>query len=679
MRRPVRLTPVIALIIVLGAVGGARASSAGDTASPPGEPPAGGQLSGVWCTSASNCVAVGETDGAAFSTSLAEQWSGRGWTTMHTPLRNNDTGLSAVACPRPDLCQAAGSAGLEIWNGTSWAAETTPPSRRAPNFTSVSCTTATFCLAVGQRGFHTRALTLAESWNGSTWSAHNPVNPAAAATAILSSVSCVSPSDCLAVGYYEDSGNNLFALAESWNGSSWTLLTPPAGDTLSSVACFGAGTCIVLGDTSAAALALSWNGTAWQVLPAPPGSPSAIWCGTASDCMTVGGAGAASWNGSSWTSLSVPNPSAALSSVSCVSASACMAVGTGTGNFSFSASWDGSRWTAHRVSQRDESAGVWCPRASRCQAVGGYLTPSDDQATLATAWNGSSWRQRPAAAPLDATLEDVSCVSATRCMAVGAADGAMTLAERWNGRTWRVTPTPNLRAGSYEYGVSCRGDHCLAVGRDLTAQWWNGSRWRVVKVSLPRKSYSGELTDVSCATSAYCLVTGFDYPSAESNSSSFAGLWNGRKFRLLTAPGGGLNTVSCVSTSFCLAVTSTAAEIWNGRAWRTGARLRGSSGYGPGITAVSCATRSACMAVGNYLTGGGPQGVQGFNAAEWWNGSSWRRLSPAGAGGGLADVSCTSPTSCMAVGLVQTALVSEHTLAERWNGTRWQLLATPNP
>ncbi len=71
--------------------------------------------------------------------------------------------------------------------------------------------------------------------------------------------------------------------------------------------------------------------------------------------------------------------------------------------------------------------------------------------------------------------------------------------------------------------------------------------------------------------------------------------------------------------------------------------------------------------------------IAGFNVAEFWNGSSWRLLDPVGAGGGLADVSCASPTRCMAAGSAPAGQVGEHTLAERWRGSRWRLLATPNP
>jgi hypothetical protein len=52
-------------------------------------------------------------------------------------------------------------------------------------------------------------------------------------------------------------------------------------------------------------------------------------------------------------------------------------------------------------------------------------------------------------------------------------------------------------------------------------------------------------------------------------------VWNGTRLRLLKQPGGGTNTVSCPSTSFCMALTGRAAEIWNGTTWRTAAALRG--------------------------------------------------------------------------------------------------------
>ena len=685
MRRTKRLIPILAglLTAAFGIVGAASASTAGATASRPGAPPAVGHLSGVWCTSPSNCMAVGGTSGPASGQSLAEQWNGKDWGTTAAPLLNVNKDLSAVACPQRTMCQAVGSIGAERWNGTAWTVEKTPSSVSAPGFNSVSCPTSSDCVAVGQRGFHSVGLTLAETWNGSAWSVHNPVNPSGALEASLSSVWCVSTSDCIAVGSYEYSSNDYATLAELWNGSTWKLLAAPAQSStdsfLTGVSCASATSCVAVGSTNPDTLAESWNGSTWTVLPAPPGGPSSIWCTKTGTCMTVGGATAASWNGSAWTALKVPNASATLNGVSCNGASACMAVGTAADSGDFSMLWNGSAWKPHRVNQIDQLAGLSCPKASHCMAVGNYITRSARLATLAESWNGSSWRKLATPAPPGGALADVSCTSASACMAVGSINGALTLAEEWNGTSWRVTPTPSLPAGSQEYGVSCRGRMCMAVGRSMTTELWDGSSWQVQTLPLPSTFYSGELTDVSCATATYCLVTGFYFPSVQANSASFAELWNGTKWRLLNAPGGGLNTVSCLTTTFCMGLTGTGGEIWNGTRWQGAGSFAGSFGFGPGIVAVSCASKSACLAAGNYLAAGGPQLIAGYNVAEYWNGSSWKRLSPAGPGGGMADAACSSRTGCMAAGFTPAGQLGDHTLAELWNGVRWRLLATRNP
>jgi hypothetical protein len=45
----------------------------------------------------------------------------------------------------------------------------------------------------------------------------------------------------------------------------------------------------------------------------------------------------------------------------------------------------------------------------------------------------------------------------------------------------------------------------------------------------------------------------------------------------------------------------------------------------------------------------------------------------------LDGVSCTSRASCTAVGYSDTAPPITTSLAERWNGTKWVIQATPNP
>jgi hypothetical protein len=69
--------------------------------------------------------------------------------------------------------------------------------------------------------------------------------------------------------------------------------------------------------------------------------------------------------------------------------------------------------------------------------------------------------------------------------------------------------------------------------------------------------------------------------------------------------------------------------------------------------------------------------------AELWNGRRWRIVptpNPAGGGGALGSVSCTSPSACTAAGFaVDNSGNEAGTLGERWNGTKWSLQATPTP
>ena len=68
---------------------------------------------------------------------------------------------------------------------------------------------------------------------------------------VLSSVSCVSVSFCVAVGY-QDSGSGYLTLVEQWDGTSWSTVTSPSpgtnGNVLSSVSCVSVSFCVATGN-----------------------------------------------------------------------------------------------------------------------------------------------------------------------------------------------------------------------------------------------------------------------------------------------------------------------------------------------------------------------------------------------------------------------------------------------
>jgi hypothetical protein len=655
---------------------GVSGRAVGETADQgPVYPPSIPGFGGVSCVGADWCMAVGASDGTK-AEPVAELWDGKRWRQLAMPDHADGLVLFGVSCASRSLCMAAGWSGIVKWNGRRWTVQATPASVNTPVFWAISCATASSCVAAGQQdNLHPR--TLAEQWNGSAWTVLGTVNPAGATSSGLAGISCVSAADCIAVGSYTN-GNYLNTLAEAWNGTSWRQLTLPAATDpgeLSAVSCPSAAGCIAVGR---AGTAVQWNGTMWTELTGLPLGMTAISCASLSRCVAAGatdigpqenfGPVSASWNGSTWTPLTTPDPpGSALGGVSCPAAASCLAVGA-TNSMDLAMWWDGTKWTVSRTNRSDELSGVWCTRAARCMAVGSYIDTSDNPAVLAPSWNGQSWKPTKSPVGVAGDLADVSCTSAARCVGIGS-----NLAEAWNGRTWRVTPTGTLAfvcAGNAGCAVSCAGAHCLEVGRSMTANLWNGTTWRALHPPVPHGTYGSELDDVSCVTARDCLAVGEVFPSLHGNADSLAELWNGRTWKIIRAPGGGLASVSCVRQSWCMAVTGYTAETWNGSGWHV-TSIPGPIDQGPGIVAVSCTSKSACLAVGNYATG-----VSNVNEAAAWNGTSWRRLRPASPGGSLTDVSCTRPSRCIAVG--QTGPLPQ-TLAEQWNGTRWSLLRTPNP
>ena len=89
---------------------------------------------------------------------------------------------------------------------------------------SVSCVSESECVAVGYTDTGSANATLVMVWNGSVWSIVTSPN-AGTNSNVLKSVSCVSASDCVAVGY-TDTGNNVYeTLVMSLTGSEPAPIT----------------------------------------------------------------------------------------------------------------------------------------------------------------------------------------------------------------------------------------------------------------------------------------------------------------------------------------------------------------------------------------------------------------------------------------------------------------------
>jgi hypothetical protein len=97
------------------------------------------------------------------------------------------------------------------------------------------------------------------------------------------------------------------------------------------------------------------------------------------------------------------------------------------------------------------------------------------------------------------------------------------------------------------------------------------------------------------------------------------------------------------------------------------------------LQAVSCPAAGVCFAVG-YSTQAGT--TIESTLAERWSGGRWAILATPSPGIGPVDqltrLSCLSATDCMAIGGFSTQ-TGANNLVEHWDGTSWTVLPSPNP
>jgi hypothetical protein len=90
-----------------------------------------------------------------------------------------------------------------VWDGTDWSIVSSPNAGSNDSLSSVSCLSASECVAVGSTITGSGSESLVMVWDGTDWSIVASPN-AGTSNDGLFSVSCVSASDCVAVGYTRD-------------------------------------------------------------------------------------------------------------------------------------------------------------------------------------------------------------------------------------------------------------------------------------------------------------------------------------------------------------------------------------------------------------------------------------------------------------------------------------------
>lgn len=288
----------------------------------------------------------------------------------------------------------------------------------------------------------------------------------------LSAVSCSSPSFCGAVS----SASDAYIYANGAWTSSELIGVGDVGANLTSISCPKDGYCVATGDYDT----YTYSHGAWTngLFVQDDNYFTSISCASASDCVAVdNGGNAFTFNGSSWSAPDAIDPNNALTSVSCASASFCVAVALDGNVFTY----DGSTWSApDAVDPGYKLHSVSCPSASFC-AVGAAVN--------VFTFNGTSWS---APDSIDESNNDtgtssfglpsMSCPSSSFCATLDGSGNVFS----FNGTSWSspdsIDPTTELTS------VSCpTASFCLAVdnsGNALTLG--SGSPVKQVETAAPK-------------------------------------------------------------------------------------------------------------------------------------------------------------------------------------------------
>jgi Phosphoesterase family len=225
---------------------------------------------------------------------FAEHYNGHQWTVVRTPNAGpNFASFYGVAASQGKAwavgerlnSQYQDRALVEVWNGKKWSIANIPqPGDVRDMLFAASALSPSDVWVVGdQEGANGVFETLAEHWNGSTWTVVPTPDPGSSGNHLYA-VDAVSPDDVWAAGQqlgaqFPDNG-----LVEHWDGHSWSVVPVPAATTaavmLDGIAVTGGDTVYVAGEADSPAggrpLIETYQDGAWQTasLPASAGS---IW------------------------------------------------------------------------------------------------------------------------------------------------------------------------------------------------------------------------------------------------------------------------------------------------------------------------------------------------------------------------------------------------------------------
>jgi len=265
---------------------------------------------------------------------------------------------------------------------------------------------------------------------------------------------------------------------------------------------------------------------------------------------------------------------------------------------------------------------------------------------------------------------------------------------------WHIVPTLTLtQQRSYLNSVAVtRGSYTTAwaVGYYFGAngvpqtliEHTNGLFWRIVP-SPNSGSNRNYLNSVTSNSSSDAWAVGF-YWDANNVQRTLTEHWDGSQWTIVPSPNNGvhenyLDGVVAISSDDVWAVGlyspdtfayQTLIEHWDGSSW-TVVSSPNAGNHENYLYSVTASGPNNLWAVGYYSDLGGTQQT----LLEKWDGTQWSIVSTPNVGGNrnyFNSVTAISPTDIWAVGFYWDANNVQRTLTEHWDGSQWTIVDSPN-
>jgi hypothetical protein len=275
-----------------------------------------------------------------------------------------------------------------------------------------------------------------------------------------------------------------------------------------------------------------------------------------------------------------------------------------------------------------------------------------------------------------------------------------TLIEHFNGSEWTQVASPQVGAADDDdlNGVAVTsksnawavGSYSNGTAEQTLVLRWTGSSW--AHVSSPNPAGAGAddvLNAVAATTTSNAWAVGrFRNGGVD---EALIERWNGTAWKVVPSPTPGTSSVLyavaatsgsnawAAGTFFTGAAFQTLILRWNGSTWKKVASPNpGGASNNHFLRGVSVTSGSNAWAVGDYH-----DGTSYRTLIERWNGTVWKRVPSPNPGGASTDnilygVAATSSSNAIAVGSYRSGSASR-TLTERWNGSAWKWAWSPNP